>query len=341
MYISRYSILLVVLLSVFFTACKSTKFVAKGSYLLDGVTIKSDVKDLPVEDLESYLRQTPNSEVLRLYKMRLNIYNFSPRDSSTWMQRFFRRIFMNVGEEPVIYDPLLTKLSAQQLNKVLVNKGYMNARVDTALRFKGRKVKVKYLIESNQPYKIRNYRPMSGYGYLDSIAGDKLKTLVRKGLNFDIDLLDKERERIAIHMRNTGYYNFSKDLLVFSADSALKTHEINIKLDLKPSVKRTTAIETWPVFTRYKVGKVFYVLQQTNLTDSLGGVQLDTVEIDSNFLIDAPSKFVSLDALMHNSYIEPYSFFSDQAVDMSISLLGKRLLRRCLILMFTWCQPKR
>ncbi len=321
MHISRVSyFVIIIILSLLFVACNTTKFVKEGEYLLNKVVISPDSKDISVDELDEYLRQSPNSAVLRLYKMQLNIYNLSPIDTSKAFRRFLRRTFMSVGEAPVIYDPQLTQFSAQQLQQVFVNRGYMNVRVDTALYFKSKKVKVKYIIHSNKPYKVKNYTPITGFSVLDSIASDRMKTLVRKGANFDVDILNKERERIALHMRNMGYYNFNKDFIVYTADSALKTNEINIKLDLKANLKRQKPAETWPVFERFKIGKVYFVLNRIDLPDKTG--ELDTVMLGSNFLIDRANEFVSLDALVHNSYIEPNAFYNDQAVEKTYSALN-------------------
>lgn len=323
MHISRTAyIVFGILFCVIFVSCKTTKFVKDGEYLLNKVTINSELKDVSEDELDEYLRQTPNSSVLWLYKMQLHIYNLSPRDTSSSLRRFFHRTFNRIGEEPVIYDPILTKFSAQQLQQVFVNRGFVNARVDTLLFFKGKKVKVKYVIVSNKPYKIKNYVPITGFAVLDSIAADKSKTLVRSETNFDVDMLNKERERITAQMRNLGYFNFTKEFLVFSADSSLKSHQINVKLDLRTNLKRATPARTWPIFNQYKVGKVYFVLNRAEFSDSVDVNELDTVQLGGNCLIDIKNEFISLDALIHNSYIEPNSIFNDLAVEKTYSALN-------------------
>ena len=165
--LSSYLLLLIVMLS---GACSTTKFVNNGEYLLDKVTIKPDNKDIPVSELKGYLRQTPNTNVLGLFRMQLGIYNFSPKDTTRRWNRFWSRTFKSWGEPPVIYDNLLTQMSAQQLQRLYQNRGYINAKVDTSLIIKAKKIKVVYKIRSNKPYSLRNYKIVSNHPVFDSIA---------------------------------------------------------------------------------------------------------------------------------------------------------------------------
>jgi len=315
--------IVVLLMVLFLWACSSTKFVKDGEYLLDDVRIKSDLKDVESSELKEYLRQTPNPTVLGLFRMQLGIYNWAPRDTSTKWNRFWNRTFKSWGEPPVIFDEMLTKMSTQQLQLLYQNRGYINAYVDTNLIFKNKKVKVQYHIQANKPYKIRNYKTQANHPFFDSIAADTARSFIRKGINFDTDVLNRERERIASQMRNTGYYNFIKDFIVYAADSALKSNQVDVKLDIKSNLKNSSAPINWLVFRQYFVGKVFFVLNKTDNLDSINVVQqYDTVSFRNYYLIDAKQKFVSLDALIHNSFIEPNSLYSDIAVERTYSGLN-------------------
>jgi outer membrane protein assembly factor BamA len=302
--------------------CSSTKFVGEGEYLLDKVVIKSDIKDIPVSELKEYRRQTPNTFVLGLFRTQLGIYNLSPKDTTGKWNRFWSRTFRNMGEPPVILDPILTQLSAQQLQLLYINRGYINAVTDTNLVYKGKKVKVEYNIHSNKPYKVRNYSTISNHTVFDSIASDTARSSVRKGMNFDTDILNQERERITSRMRNLGYYNFIKDFIVYSADSSLKSNQVDVKLDIKSNLKNNSAPINWLVFRQYYVGKVYFVLNKTGSTDTISTQQTDTVSFRNYYLIDTKNKFVELDALIHNSFIEPNSLYNDLAVERTYSALN-------------------
>lgn len=293
-----------------------------GNYLLDKAEVKTDLKEIPVSELKEYRRQTPNTSVLGLFRMQLGIYNLSPKDTTRRFNRFLSRMFHNVGEPPVLFDPILTQLSAHQLQLLYKNRGYINAIVDTNLVFKGKKVKVTYKINANKPYKLRNFSTIPNHPVFDSIAGDTLRSTVRRGMNFDTDQLNQERERIDSRMRNSGYYNFIKDYIVFSADSALKTNQVDVKLDIRSNLKNSSAPINWLVFRQYYVGKVFFVLNKTGATDTITTLQPDTMSFRGYYLIDSKDHFVELDALIHNSFIEPNTLYNDVAVERTYTALN-------------------
>jgi len=316
------SIVFTLALFVFLWSCSNTKFVNTGEYLLDKVDIKSDVKDIPISELKEYLRQTPNTKVLGTFRMQLGIYNLSPKDTSKRFNKFLSRTFHSVGEPPVIYDQILTKMSAQQLHLLFQNRGYINAVADTNIIYKGKKVKVEYKIKSNKPYKVRNYSKVSIHPVFDSIVADSAKSYIRKGINFDTDVLNQERERIASQMRNAGYYNFIKDFIVYTADSAFKSNQVDIKLDIKSNLKNNSSPINWLVFRQYYIGKVYFILNKTGVNDSLAEQKPDTVSFRDYYLIDSKNKFVELDALIHNSFIEPNNVYNDLAVERTYSALN-------------------
>ena len=112
--------------------CKSTKYVPEGEYLLNKVAIKSDVPDVKKEELQSYLRQTPNASVLGFWKLQLGVYNLSGKDTTKWINRMLRKI----GDAPEIYNPEQTDMSHYHMQKFLQNKGYFNSEITTELTTK-------------------------------------------------------------------------------------------------------------------------------------------------------------------------------------------------------------
>lgn len=321
--ISRFfSGIIILAIFVLLWGCSSTKFVPDGEYLLDKVVIKSDIKDIAQAELNEYRRQTPNTFVLGLFRTQLGIYNLSPKDTTSKWNRFWSRTFKNLGEPPVIFDSILSQLSAHQIQLLYINRGFINAVTDTNLVYKHKRVKVEYRIRSNKPYKVRNYSTISNHPVFDSIASDSARSSVRRGMNFDTDILNQERERIASRMRNSGYYNFIKDFIVYSADSSLKSNQVDIKLDIKSNLKNNSAPINWMVFRQYYVGNVYFVLNKMGAADTIATNQVDTVSFRNYYLIDAKKRFVELDALIHNSFIEPNSLYTDLAVERTYSALN-------------------
>lgn len=305
---------------ILLSACNATKHVPDGQYLLDKTTIHTDVKDIPKDELEDYLRQTPNTKVFGLLRMQLGIYNIAGKDtSSKW-----NKSFMRMGAEPVIYDENLTGMSASQLQKLFVNKGYINAKVDTVVVKKNKKAAVDYYIHSNTPYLLHRYNVRIKNSLLTEIALDTSKSLIRPGMLFDVDVLDAERLRVATVFREKGYYNFNKEFLVYTADSSLRAHKVDVSLDLRAYLKLAKDSVNSLIFKQYKVGRVvFYTNNDASLTADLQSTtQLDTARFRDFYLISPQKKFITLDALVHNCYIDPQALYSDVNVEKTYSALN-------------------
>jgi len=116
-------------------SCNSTKFVPSGEYLLDKVKIESDIPNYKTLELNPYIRQQPNFKMFLLNKTMFQVYNLAGKDSTKWINRFLKKI----GEEPVIFDSTLVIKTNAELQKLFVNKGYIDVDVSSATTLKDKK----------------------------------------------------------------------------------------------------------------------------------------------------------------------------------------------------------
>ena len=157
-----------------------------------------------------------------------------------------------MGEAPVVLDTMLVEQSADELERFLVNKGYIHADVTTRIdTLRHKKAVVTYMLHPNTPYRIRNYQTAISDPVIDSIAhippkkrnwlsnmfkpsNEDYVSLVKEGNPFDRDLLDLERSRVTKLVRREGYYAFNKDHLAYMADSAFNQNAVDLEMYLKP-----------------------------------------------------------------------------------------------------------
>lgn len=240
--------------------CNATKFVPQGQYLLNDAKVK--VADAtPGEDfsdLSKYLRQQQNTEILGFWKLQMHVWNTAPRDTTTQSKKRLAANAHKMGEEPVIYDPDLTVASMNQLQRVMANRGYFQAQVDTSAVVKKRKINLTYTITANQPYKIRDYRVTIEHPIIDSIASSS--TLVHKGDIFNTEVLDAERDRITKVLHDEGYYYFDKSLLVYKADSNFNAHEVAVELRMSEDLQYLPDSILNRIFQRYTIRRVAFHL---------------------------------------------------------------------------------
>lgn len=248
----------IALLAVLLASCNATKFVPQDKYLLNKVRVKCvDDKNVSTGTLSNYVRQKQNTEIFGFWKLQLHVYNTAPMDTTTKSRARAARNAKKMGEAPIIYDEELTEASMQQIRQQMNNMGYFHAEVDTQLRFKKRKVEVTYLVTAHQPYYVRNYEVDIPIPELAKIAQNERRK-VHPGEQFSTAMLDEERERITSAMRNKGYYYFEKSLLEYTADSALGTHQVDIRLHMAPYVSQLDSAELKRLNTRYSIREVNY-----------------------------------------------------------------------------------
>lgn len=300
-------------------SCSMTKYVPKDQYLLKNVKIKATIPDVNNEELKGYLRQTPNNTILGFWPLKLGFYNASSEDSTKWSNRWLRRI----GEPPVIYDSLKTIYGCDELQKVIFNKGYLNANVTfkTTINPKKRHAKVTYSIEEGEPYRLRNYFiTIPDSSALEAI-NRREKPLIKPGDLFDIDRLNEEREQVAKMLRNLGYYNFRKELLFFYVDSALNTHEIDAELSIQPQyLDNDSALQI--IFTKKEIENVTILALKDN--DLLkNDLELDTFyQNNIKVIYNKKNKAFRPKALINKTSIQPNRFYSDFIVDRTYSRLN-------------------
>lgn len=265
-YIKKYLALTVKLsgmaaLSLLAHACSLAEFVPKDKYLLYENEIEcTDCEDeeIDISKASRYYKQKPNRDVLGVWRFHLRVYNLFSRKDKTYDERtgidkwLFADIARVVGEPPVIWDSTLNVRTTKQIKLFLNSKGYYgsnvrdsvvyhNKREDKGLqvinpfRNRDRVVTVYYLISLGKPYRIGRIIYHSADKRVEAyILKDSSKTLLKQGMLLDLDVLEEERTRLNKHLRDRGYYNFSKDYITYKADTSLSdslgAHTANIEM---------------------------------------------------------------------------------------------------------------
>lgn len=250
-------ILILVLLCL--SACKPTRHVAEGRYLLVKNKINIAHKYVESGDLTNFIKQKPNRKQWGTY-IRVRIYKLfnkgKDRKSKAWIKRA-------LGDEPVYLDTNLTDQSVKQLRLYLNSKGYFNSSVSRKIEYVKKKkiARVTYDVNEAQPYYIRNIRYTIRDATMDAfVASDRSKSLLNSGDRYDADKLSLERDRIAGDLGNYGYYYFSADFIRFNIDTALNSHQLDIEVEIIDPVKSpsgTVDAAVTQAHRRYYINNVY------------------------------------------------------------------------------------
>ena len=307
--------------------CSSTRHVPEGNYLLDKVNIEinDSSKTLDATELSTFIRQMPNHKMLWSVKFRLGIYNMSGNDSTKWWNKWVRKL----GEPPVIYDSTLMAASVEQLEKALVNKGFLYASTsaDTILNHSKKKVKVNYRINPGVQFTIDSI----AYNFPDSIFKDLIMSdsshfIVRNGSPLDRDMLETQRENIAAYLKDHGYYGFNKEYITFSADTTEGSHLVNLTMTLNPPYQGGSGSTSIKSHEKYYIKEVRFI---TDFDPSKGETINDIisrtrpVDYKDISIYNEAKPYLRSDVLYENCYIQPGRPYNQRNVDRTYSSLSR------------------
>lgn len=302
-----------------FVGCNTTKFVPQGEYLLNKANIKvEDNKDVAVSTLKNYLQQKQNTEILGFWKLQLGIYNTSPLDTTKWVSRNARKI----GEAPVIYSPELTDRSIAQLHKAMQNKGYFRAQVDTTMRVKDRKIDITYHIQAGKPYTIRRYNVDFQQEELQQVAQNQRTALIREGMQFDVDMLNQERQRITSAMRRNGCFYFEEDYIRFIADSTRGREQVDLTVCMHDYFYQLTPAQQEQVFRHYKIAHVHFHIDYEIGRAPEGERMRASMKGDYEFTW-VGDKLLRENVLIRNCPIQPGDMYNEARVERAYSSLNQ------------------
>lgn len=199
-----------------FAACSTTKVIPQGESRLKENNIKIlNSKSYQVSGLEPYIKQKPNTYFILGWNPFLNIYNWSNGKDKGW-DRFVKKI----GQEPVIFDPELVDATRENLSNHLEYQGYYNSKVTDEVVTEKKKTTVNYNILLGNRYTIDSISfDIEDKGIDSLFRQDSLYRLIEKGVYLSEEYLNSQSEEIASHLRDRGYFGFSKNYLFFSADT--------------------------------------------------------------------------------------------------------------------------
>ena len=302
-----------ILFFILLIACDATKRVPEGSYLLNKVKINTDTKSVKTSELEPFLRQQPNASFPIIGKYRLHLYNIAPNDS-TWLYRQLRKF----GERPVLYSDRLTSISAEQIKLELNNRGYLNATVDTLLELKDKKANVTYDVVGKTPYRILNYQDTIKDTTIFKILKEEKKlNFIRKDDIFDLEVLEEGRIEMALHLRNKGYYDFTKDNFQFLADTTIGTNQVDLTVNLLNPSDST-------LHQQYYLGNstILNGIDIAKLMDSTKHYQFDTIQFRDLTIIQDKKEFLRPQAIYYNTFLRKNRMYADRLVDRTYTSLN-------------------
>jgi outer membrane protein assembly factor BamA len=187
-------------------------------------------------------------------------------ENGNWFMR-------SLGEKPAIFDTTLMQQTADQMNLALRQQGYFANSVIPEISYHrkdSQKVVVSYKIEEGKAQRIRNINYQIQDPTIQQIIfADSSKRLFNQKNRYNESKLAAERERITNHLRDNGYFDFTKQFIFFDVDSLVQDapfqSDITIAIEnLLPTAKEKNRRHIRFVVDSVKMiidGNVFGVVQ--------------------------------------------------------------------------------
>lgn len=307
-----------IIISLLLGGCSVGKFIPEGQYLLDEVHISSDNSEIKSSEMYSYVRQKPNSKWFSLVKLPMYIYCASGKDSTKWINRFLRRI----GDAPRTYDRSVAEETRLQILGAVQNKGYLSAQVSLEERKKKNKLDAYYKVSSGKPYMISsvNYN-VEDYVIRGLLMNDSLKSGLKEGMRFNVNMLEEERNKIAQYLLNRGYYRFNKDYITFQADTVRGTYKIDLTMNISLSSNRGES--TGSLHRQYEIRSVNYILDGDNAYAANESSTVDTIQYDGINILYDDKLFLRPGVIASHNRIVPGKLYSNRDVMSTYSSLSR------------------
>jgi outer membrane protein assembly factor BamA len=347
-------------------SCNTTKRLEQGEYLLKKNRIElEDNIDVDKDALDETIRPQTNRRVFGLFPIYVWAYNVPDPDkierkNEKRLEKLEKKNAKRrkkgkepkefkpygswwretVGEAPVLYDSTAVNRSEKQLQTYLIKHGWFNATVSSQSKLNEDKntAVVTYIINGGEPYAIESFQLDIPDNRLKSLTADSRKgrKTLQPGSQFNIDQLDKEREKLTTYFRNRGYYNFNKELIYFDVDSNLNSHGVELTLGIVPrKIPYSGDPDSLLIvdYRRFKIADIT-ITDQPALINKSAPV-IDTTQIRGYKILNRDQLKVKPRILAQNLLFKSGEYYDLEEVTRTYKRLGALPIVRAVSIQFT------
>lgn len=209
----RHSILLLLLLLTTVTGCRVARYAGEGKSVVSRVEIRVDGELDKSDQLKMALKQRPYRRTFGF--LPISAWLWHPDDSTMW-----HRLRQRLGTAPAIYSDSLTRRTDAALQRVMYERGFLDAtcRHDTATRHG--KTRISYYITAGRARRVTSLRYVCTDPSIQQfIDADTTVRQLRDSVLLDRQLLEGERQRLTALLREQGYWDFNKENVTYVADT--------------------------------------------------------------------------------------------------------------------------
>lgn len=291
-------------------SCSTTKKLAEGEVLYVGVKkmkietpAKVKLNSTQKSGATGPLSVKPNNPLYSPYvrtpfPIGLWVYNWNIKKEKGFKWWLYRKL----AKKPVLISDVQPELRLKMVENNMKDFGFYGTKLRYEVipkKHNPKKAKISYWVDLPEPFRYGTIQLWGWKARMDSLVQmfmrfSELKTKDQ----YDINILNEERQRISDRLRNRGYYFFQPDYIEYLVDTTRLSKVADIRIGLKQGIPPNA-------FEEYRIRNVEVVLTGN---DGYGGQ--DSVIIDSVKILYEPPVTLKPNVLMRAVKVRPGQMYS-------------------------------
>lgn len=265
-------------------SCVTTRKLGENEILYVGV---KDMKIVMPEKVK--LNSTQNTAVSEPLSVKPNNpiyspYYRSPFPLGLWVYNWEIRkekglkwwLYRKLSKRPVLISDVQPDLRLKMVENNMKDFGFYGVKLSYEVipkKSNPKKAKISYRVELPQPLKYGDVELRGWSSAMDSIVRSSMCfSELKSGDQYDVNLLEQERQRISNRLRDRGYYFFQPDYIEFLVDTTSGNKEADVRIALKQGIPASA-------LKPYKMQNVEVVLSGNDGTGERDSLIVDSVKI--------------------------------------------------------------
>jgi hypothetical protein len=185
-------------------------------------------------ELKSVNRPKPNGKFLWM-RPSLAIHNMVREPKKE--KGFKHWLKYKLGKPPVLASEVSPENVSSLMRNRFFNRGFFNVHIEYEGDTLQKKFQINYFVTSGKQFLIDSVQYNDGQTGLEkSIQSAASTSSIISGKPYILENLKSERERVEFLVKDSGYYYFDKDFLIYKADTLKRPKHVNLELGLKPNI---------------------------------------------------------------------------------------------------------
>ena len=250
-------IILFAFIAVALNSCNINSYVPEGKYLVkkNTVVIEEKKTELSKSKLSSYITLKPYKAALQTNIPFWVYYKAEQRPNS----KFWKWMKRNFAKEPVYYDKEEANRSSTQMMRYLDKVGHFHSDVSHSVKYRKKRAYITYDVKPTKPYHINKIDYVIDDSLMESfIMRDKKNFPINEGDIYNEFSIGDQRDMITDRLKNSGYYYFNRDNILYEVDSNFMNHSMSVTMKVanNPIAHRRYYINDISVYPNFSIFKM-------------------------------------------------------------------------------------